>query len=418
MKSILLLAYQISPTRGSEYGVGWNFAINLALKNKVFLVCGASGDHMGDTKEIEEHFTNHPNSNIVIIAVKPSKLAAFINWFNKKGLTPLFYVAFMLWHRKVYTIVSELIKNENIDLIHHLNPIGFREPGYLWRLDKPFIWGPIGGAQFVNPVLMKKLPIDYKLLILIKNAATFLQLKYYWRIRHAIARTSQLVFSTEENRRNFERFFGRTGHLISEQGTFVVKAIEATGIHTSVSNLRMVWVGNVIRRKNLIFIFSALALVSPRDKWELNVIGDGPEVNFLKELASDLGISGNIVWHGRKPRSDVISLIASSDLHLLASLSEANPAVLFEAMSAGVPTISLDQNGMHSTLANGRGVLVPITTYNQTLELFASEITSFILKPQTIIDLKQKMISYIDDSSWAKKIEQFEIIYDSVLEKQ
>ena len=414
MKSILLLAYQISPTRGSEYGVGWNFVINLAKRNKVFVVCGASGDHMGDTKEIEEHFRIYPDANISIIAVRPSRLVTLINWFNKKGLTPAFYLAFMFWHRQVFAIVKELIKVERIDVIHQLNPIGFREPGYLWKLDKPFVWGPIGGAQFVNTVLLKNFPFRYKFLIFAKNAATFLQLKYYSRVRRAATQASQLIFSTEENRSNFQRFIGRSGLLLSEQASFgfVTDFIES---RVDVKSLfEMVWVGNVIKRKNLIFLFNALALISERDRWRLKIIGDGPEIENLKALSRNLKISENIVWHGKKSQADAISLISGADLHVLSSLSEANTTVLYEAMSVGVPTISLDQNGMHTSLANGRGVLVPITTYNQTLEVFASEINSLILNPRRIIELKHKMVRLIDESSWVKKIEKFEMIYDSV----
>jgi len=26
--------------------------------------------------------------------------------------------------------------------------VGFREPGYLWQLNIPFVWGPIGGMGY------------------------------------------------------------------------------------------------------------------------------------------------------------------------------------------------------------------------------------------------------------------------------
>ena len=38
-----------------------------------------------------------------------------------------------------------LLEKINFDLIHQLNMVGFREPGYLWKLNIPFVWGPIGG---------------------------------------------------------------------------------------------------------------------------------------------------------------------------------------------------------------------------------------------------------------------------------
>ena len=25
--------------------------------------------------------------------------------------------------------------------------VGYREPGYLWKIEKPFVWGPIGGLE-------------------------------------------------------------------------------------------------------------------------------------------------------------------------------------------------------------------------------------------------------------------------------
>lgn len=415
MRTILLSAYAISPTRGSEYGVGWNFAINLAKNNRVFIICGTSGDHLGDTSEIEEYFSQHPNLNIEIFPVKPSRLVNSVNWLNKIGLTPVFYLAFLLWQRQVYKRAKEIVRTENIDVIHQLNPIGFREPGYLWRLDKPFVWGPIGGAQFVNPVLLKHLPIGYKFFILMKNVATFLQLKYSTRVRQATERAAQLVFSTEENRNNFEKFFGKSGPLISEQASFEFDKIKFSRRDANCNQFKMVWVGRVVKIKNLIFLFNALALVVPRDRWVLNIIGSGPEVATLKELSRKLNISKNIVWHGVRTQYDAVSLIAGSDLHVLSSLSEANTTVLYEAMSVGVPTISLDQNGMHTTLSQGKGVLVPISSYNQTLEKFALEITAFLINPKLIVELKRKLVPYIDHCSWAMKIGKFESIYDHAI---
>ena len=164
MKTILLLAYAISPTKGSEYSVGWNFLINLAKNNKIFVLCGLSGDHMGDTEEIEQYFKHNPHPNINLILVKPTRLANLINWPNRVGiLGPIFYLAFPFWQKEAYRIAKEINERERIDIVHHLNPIGFREPGYLWKLDKPFIWGPIGGAVFVNPILLKNFPLTNKI---------------------------------------------------------------------------------------------------------------------------------------------------------------------------------------------------------------------------------------------------------------
>ena len=59
-----------------------------------------------------------------------------------------FYKYYKKWQWKTYLIAKEICAEVNIDVLHQLNMIGFREPGYLWKLSKengvPFVWGPIG----------------------------------------------------------------------------------------------------------------------------------------------------------------------------------------------------------------------------------------------------------------------------------
>ena len=241
MKTILLLSYAISPTKGSEYAVGWNFLINLAKNNKVHVLSGLSGDHMGDTEEIEQYFKDNPHPNINLIAVKPTRLANFINWPNRVGLLgPIFYLAFPFWQKEAYRVAKEILKKEQIDIIHHLNPIGFREPGYLWKIDKPFIWGPIGGAIFVNTILLKNFPIKYKIFFYIKNSINYFQLKYNKRIRKASDKASEIVFCNTDNKENFEKYLGKTGQIISEQGSSNYKKIQQNSLNKKSESLDFV----------------------------------------------------------------------------------------------------------------------------------------------------------------------------------
>lgn len=416
MKTILLLAYAISPTKGSEYSVGWNFLINLAKNNKVFVLCGLSGDHMGDTDEVEQYFKDNPNPNINLIAVKPTKLANLINWPNRAGIFgPIFYLAFPFWQKEAYRIAKEIVAREQIDVVHHLNPIGFREPGYLWQFNKPFVWGPIGGAQFVNYELLKYHPFKSKVFFLIKNLINFIQLNFNRRIRHAANASSMLIFSTETNKKNFEKYYGKTGPIVSEQASFKIEL----GINNkkTLDNrvIDIVWIGQISYRKNLFLLFNVLSLVKNKDKWRLNIVGDGIGVVELKKIAEELAISENIIWHGSKVRAEAVSIIQGADLHAMTSLAEANTTVLYEAVSSGIPTISLDQDGMHSTLANGNGILIPVTTYHETVNLYAKQIDTLIENPILLEELKKRTIAMAVQVTWEKKIQKFEEIYDNVI---
>ena len=416
MKSILLLAYAISPTRGSEYSVGWEFVTNLAKNNKVYFLFGLSGNHMGDTEEVENYFKENPHPNIFPIAVKPNRLANFINWPNKVGIFgAIFYLAFPFWQKEAYYVAKKLIENEKIDVIHHLNPIGFREPGYLWKLDRPFVWGPIGAAMFVDVALLKNLPIKYQLFYRIKNQINHFQLQYGKRIRYAAEKSVELIFCNTASKNNFEKYLGKTGVVISEQGSLKKNFNDLSEQRENIGVLNMVWIGRVSYVKNIFLLFNVLALVNHKNKWKLNIIGGGECEEELKSLAIKLSISANIVWHGKKARADAIDLMRKSDLHVMTSLSEANTTVLYEATSLGIPTISIDRDGMHDTLANGNGILIPISTYEETIKRYANKIDQIIENPKLLAPIKERTGLMVEEFSWENKIKQIELIYEKAI---
>lgn len=419
MKNILLLAYAISPTKGSEYSIGWELMTRLAQKNKVFVLCGASGDHLGDTSEIESYFDKNPNKNIHLICVKPSKYALLINKINTSGIMPYaFYIAFNLWHREAFKAAKEIIENKEIDIIHQYNPIGFREPGYLWKFEQPFIWGPIGGANFIKTELLKHHNIKSNILYRLKNIATLLQLKYSSRVRKAAKKSSCLLFCSSEHKDNFIK----NGIAFNESTTLSEQAI-SINCERKLSNdinkntLNIAWMGRIDSNKNTRLLLEGLALIKDKP-WHLNIIGDGSIKTQLQEISSHLGIAEKISWHGKKKRDEAISILANNDILALSSLSEANTTVVYEAMGLGIPTISLDQNGMHDTLANGNGILIPITTYEETCQRYAEAIANIIHTPDLLITLKEKTKLAAQCNTWEQKILQYEEIYDAAIQTQ
>lgn len=411
-----MLAYQISPIKGSEYAVGWNFLINLAKNNKVFLLYGASGLHMGDQSELIEYFDKNPNVNIKIYPVKPNLCTKFLNFFNKKRILKFtFYLAFQCWQLSALHVAKKIIEKNDIDIIHQLNPIGFREPGYLWKINKPFIWGPVGASMLVDLKLLTKSSLKNKIYFRFKNFVTTFQLKYGRRIHMAAKKSSCIIFCNSQSQENFQKHVGVSGIVIPEQGTF--KFPQYSLIPTDYPNdiLNIVWAGVIESRKNLEFLFYALSLVAHKSKWSLNIVGEGIMRSELECIAKKLLISKNIYWLGHKTREDVFKIIQKSDIMALSSLSEGNPAVLFESISLGVPIISLDRDGMHDILSNGNGVLIPISDYEDTASNYARALDSIICGSINLKLLKSNTINISSDLSWHKKIMQFESIYDSAI---
>ena len=89
------------------------------------------------------------------------------------------------------------------------------------------------------------------------------------------------------------------------------------------------------------------------------IVGEGREEAALRDQARRLGIEGQVLFAGF--RKDLPDLYAALDLFALASLSgEGSPAVLKEAMAAGVPVVATSLDGVEEIIEDARhGFLTP-----------------------------------------------------------
>jgi glycosyltransferase involved in cell wall biosynthesis len=96
-------------------------------------------------------------------------------------------------------------------------------------------------------------------------------------------------------------------------------------------------VGRLARQKNFQLMLDAFARgAGPLDR--LTIYGDGPEWPALQKQAARLGIAGQLCLPGHVP--DPASLIGRHDVFLLSSDFEGVPAVILEALAAGLPIVA------------------------------------------------------------------------------
>lgn len=106
----------------------------------------------------------------------------------------------------------------------------------------------------------------------------------------------------------------------------------------------------------------------------LLVIGDGPELGFLQNLAVDLG--AKVTFTGNIPGDQVIAKILMSRVFVLNSYYEGLPHALLEARAAGIPTVGRAGTGSEEVINDGvDGFLIrPNRSLSDTLnEVFALE---------------------------------------------
>ena len=107
--------------------------------------------------------------------------------------------------------------------------------------------------------------------------------------------------------------------------------------NTDASRFRFIFVGALIHRKRVDFLFHMLAVLSDND-FELEVVGDGPLRANLEVLAGQI-LPGRVSFSGVLPISDIPRHMASADCLVLPSSHDGWGAVVSEALMAGTPVI-------------------------------------------------------------------------------
>lgn len=92
----------------------------------------------------------------------------------------------------------------------------------------------------------------------------------------------------------------------------------------------------------------------------LLVIGDGPERQRLRDLASSLGVADRVVFAGSRSHLDTLALMAACDLFVLNSSYEGLPHVVLEAMALGLGVVATSAGGTSELVEDGEtGILIP-----------------------------------------------------------
>lgn len=121
----------------------------------------------------------------------------------------------------------------------------------------------------------------------------------------------------------------------------------------------LILVGRLAEIKRIDVFLQAIALVSRSyPQVTAAIIGDGPQLEPLKRLATELGIAGNVRFEGHQ--SNVADWLRKARLFVLTSDTEGLALSLMEAMSCGLPAVVSNVGDLADLVEEGvNGHLVP-----------------------------------------------------------
>lgn len=408
--NVLVSAYAVSPSWGSEPGVGWNWIINLAKDCNVFVITEAEW-----RTEIEKAIDLLPQKGNIHFYFNPVPQYVRDMCWNQGDWR--FYKYYRDWQKKTLSIAKQIISENHIDVIHQLNMIGFREPGYLWKIkDIPFVWGPIGNMSPVPLVYLQGSPLKDKIKQLIKNYISYCQART-GRVAKAANHADKLITVLESSAEIIERHYKKKVLVMPETGLVVTPRVE----HKIEPGrpIRLLWVGRFIPTKKLDIALRVLADASKSAEFELHIVGWGnqEEEQRYKKLAESLGVENYCRWHGKIPNSQVQDLMKKSDIFLFTSVLEGTPHVVLEAISNNSPVICFDMCGQGVIVNDQVGWKIKWDTMNQVVSDMSNTLIELSKNIPQILFKSENCEVRKPQLSWESKIKCVVDIYRQILSR-
>ena len=209
---VCVSAYACSPYQGSEPGVGWGFVEAISRYHDVWVIVEEEKYRSDIERYLSEHREFARHTHFMFIRKKRRRLL-------KKFWPPSYYRDYRRWHYDALQLAKRLHREVSFDIAHQLTMVGFREPGFLWHMNVPFVWGPIGGMGIFPWRFLTVVGFYGAIYFAAYNLINLSQMRFLSRPKLAAKIAgSGLLVATAENEHGAMKNFGHAGTLVAEVG--------------------------------------------------------------------------------------------------------------------------------------------------------------------------------------------------------
>jgi glycosyltransferase involved in cell wall biosynthesis len=317
------------------------------------------------------------------------------------------------WLRQSFLIAKTLHSRINFDLVHHLRGNSFREPGHLWQLPVPFVWGPTGGTTNVPWCMLLVLGLKGQCEHIARSIINAFQLRFSRRIRKSLQAAKCVLAQTIQDQENFRNVHGIESIVAHEQAS--EPSMGTCHTYDWTRKLNVAWIGRCITSKAMPLLLKAVSRPEIKGRIMLHIAGDGSCRVKWQRMAEELGITEQCRWYGWLEQTKTIDMLNSCDVLAFTSLLEATSTAVMQSLSLGVPVICLKRCGLGDVVTEECGFPIPIHNARSAIEGFASAIRAILREPQKLERWSKGALRQADRYSWDNLTDQIKNAYEIAL---
>lgn len=397
-RTILITAYAINPYWGSEQGMGWNFISNIPKEFKLIVIT------RGENEIYINRFIKENKLNLSNIEFHYFDFTQNSKW-NKSSLTVMLH--YWIWQIRVVSFIEKA--NFKFDICHCLNFHTDWVPSFLFKFNKPFIWGPIGHHEKIPNIFMGKYSINQ----LLKDRLAWGIKKYFWKYSSALKKTaSSADFILTMNSKSLPLLPKPDKRLINLSSVGSRPYLNQWTINDAVERyenkrFEILCIARFVPLKGIDLVLEAFSTflnkIDSPEYIKLKIIGKGECEGLYLDIIKNLKIEKYVNIIKWMPHEELDQVYRNSHVFLFPS-HEGAGMVVVEALANGLPVICLDNDGPGEIIDEFCGFKIKASFYDEAVNEIAIKLSLMHGDRDLCMQLSVNAFKRWDSNySWDKK---------------
>lgn len=406
---LLISAYACIPNRGSEPGNGWHYAQgNTDAGNEVWCLTTPEGK-----EAIQDHLKNHPDPGLHFLFLD---VPVWLNYLYR--FQPFVYLHYLVWQYKAVKAARTLDRQVDFDLIHHVTLASLQLGSGLWKLKKPFIFGPVGGGN-VAPKAFKAYFFGHWSAETVRKITSQLLVTFNPYFKKTMAKADLILAANSETMAIARKAGAQQVKLFLDTSLSAafLKENESFTQKKTTSILKILWVGRIFPRKGLLLVLEALSRLKGSVPFHLTILGDSKYGYWVPQWLKNFELEDAVTWKGQVPWAEVMQAYGSHDVFMFCSLRDSFGSQFLEAMASGLPIITLNHHGAKDHIPEKAAIKVSVDNPEQTLLELTEAVKFLYMHPWERIQMGAKGRQFATTHEWKPKIAALNMLYRQISQK-